>query len=383
MLSYKDARRLRLCGSRKNTRVKREETMKRKIVVLLLTALVLSAACFGCGKNADQADGSDVRQTSEEGQGSDGQDADGGSGEEQDADADSAQETDGETEEGSQEEDGPLVYDHFTGGTLYEEGKYLFRIDSMGMTEEGYEIQYTVSADSGGYSSYYEMQVIVNGISTSFSGITFYNDTEDGQKGSGEMLGSTDTPARMVIGKEYLEKLGASQVNSLFLHVELGQSAYNTITISEEIDCILYPGDVVGEDAIFPEPERESWVLVDNEYGKVQILRAVYEENRNGDAQVHAYILTKGTGGEDFPRYGIDVKVFRLDGRVYSFNDWRNQHYTMKEDAVLYEASLYDSDIPFEDCEEGFISPVKISLKINGEETETDAVLDFTHLEYE
>lgn len=381
MLSYEDARRLRLCGSRKTIRAKREEMMKRKIAVLLLTALVLSAACFGCGKNADQADGSDVRQTSEEGQDSEGQDSGGGSGQKQDAD--SVQGTDGETEEGSQEEDGPLAYDHFTGGTLYEEGKYLFRIDSMGMTEEGYEIQYTACTDSSGYSPYYEMRVIVNGISTSFSGITFYNDTEDGQKGSERMLGSTDSPARAVIAKEYLEKLGAAQVNSLSLHVELGKNAYNSITTGAEIDCTLYPGDVVGEEAIFPEPERESWVLVDNEYGKVQILRAVYEENRNGDAQVHAYILTKGAGGEDYPKYGIDVRVFRLDGRVYRFCDWRNQHYTMKEGAVLYEASLYDSDISFEDCEEGFISPVKISLKINGEETETDAVIDFTHLEFE
>lgn len=352
--------------------------MKRKIVVLLLTALVLSAACCGCGKNADQAGGHDIWQISGE-----GQDSDGGSGQEQDGDTDSAQETHGETKEGPQEEDGPLVYDHFTGGTLCEEDKYLFRIDSMGMTEEGYEIQYTANADSGGYRSYYEMKVIVNGISTSFSGITFYNDTENGQKGSKEMLGSTDTPARMVIGKDYLEKLGASQVYSLYLHVELGQSAYNTITIGKEIDCTLYPGDVVDEEALFPEPERESWVLLDNEYGKVQILRAVYEENRNGDAQVHAYILTKGTGGEDFPKYGIDVKVFRLDDRVYRFSDWRNRHYTMKEEAVLYEASLYDSDIPFEECQEGFISPVKISFDINGETFETDAVLDFTHLEYE
>lgn len=335
--------------------------MKRvKIAVFFLTAAFAAAACVGCSKaeTEKETETAGMEQTTEEN-------------------------TVGEEkgEETAAPEDGPQEYVHFTGGTLYEEGEYLFRIDSMEMTEEGYEILYSAQSDYAGYSAYYEMNVVVNGVHTSFEGIRFYNDTEEGQKGSSQMLGSTETPARMVIQKEYLEALGASEITSLHLNVELGRREQNTIKTGAELEYILYPGEAVQETDIFPEPARESWVLMDNEYGRVQILSAEYTANSNGYAQVHGYILAQGAGGEDFPKYGYKVQVRRMEGNRYRFGDWQNQSYTLQPEPWLYEVSIYDADLSFAECEEGFISTVNVEIDENVFSEEK--VIDFTHLEYE
>ena len=64
-------------------------------------------------------------------------------------------ETDGEenSEEGSGQPQ-PVELENFTSGTLYEEGEYLFSIDSMEMTEDAYVITYRASTDARNYSGY-------------------------------------------------------------------------------------------------------------------------------------------------------------------------------------------------------------------------------------
>lgn len=339
----------------------------RKATILLLTVFT-AVMCSGCGKSTDKTEisssgGQEVTETG------------------------TVAETtgaDGETDESG--EDSPRIYEHFSGGTLYEEGAYLFRIDSMGMTEEGYEIQYSTATDSSGYSPYFEMNVVVNGIRTSFEGIQFYNDTEDGQLGSSDMLGSTETPARLVISKEYLAALGASEVHSLQLSVTLGRREGNTINPGAELEYTLYPGDAVQTSDLFPEPERESWLLMDNEYGKVQILRAAYPSDDDGRARVHAYILVQGAGGEDFPKYGYDVSIRRMadDGRTFQFADGMNQSYRLMPEAALYEVRLCDYEIPYAGCEDNFLSDVSVCILSSGSSIYSeDKVIDFTHLEYE
>lgn len=345
-----------------------------------MAALAAAMVCSGCGNGADKNGAADVNaaQTAEAGAEDGAEDV-----EEGNADTGAADEqSDGED---AQEEDGPKVLDHFTGGILYEDGDYLFSIESMGMTEEGYEIFYHAHTDSEGHRGAYEMNVVVNGVRTSFEGMRFYNDTEDGQNGSDYMLCSTENPARLVISREYLEKLGAEEVKSLSIHLELGSEAYGSIETRVEEDYLIYPGDVVDTAVTFPEPERDSWVLADNEYGKVQIIRAAYNKYYQDNARVHVYVLTQGVGGEDFPRYGVGVQVERLeeDGRTIAFDSDDNDKFYMYSEPYLYEDAFIDWDIPFEDCEEGFLSPVTITVSADGNETAAETVLDFTHLEYE
>lgn len=335
--------------------------MKR--LTALFLALLMAAALFsGCsgGQDTKEPNSSGKPQTSEQG---------------------NAPETGGsEGSSAPQEEDGPQVYEHFTGGTLYEEGKYFFSIESMGMTNEGYEVQYTAQTDTKGYQVYCDMKPVINGIRTDFEGWTFYDDTEKGQKGSSTMLPNT---AKLVIGKEYLEKMGATEVKSLALHVELGMSTGSTFTPGAELDYILYPGNAVDTAAQFPEPARESWLLYDGTHGRLQILSAAYQEDRDGCARVHAFILAQGVEDEENP-YGVSVEMLRLDGKYVNFSDKLNQDYDLLPEAILYEGVLVDQDIAAENMEEGFLSPATVTVHPGyPDEEKIETVLDFTHLEYE
>ena len=77
-------------------------------------------------------------------------------------DGGAANEEEGDAEGPAQPQ--PAELENFTSGILYEEGEYLFEIDSMEMTEDAYVITYHAATDAQNYSTYYDMELTVNGV---------------------------------------------------------------------------------------------------------------------------------------------------------------------------------------------------------------------------
>ena len=89
--------------------------MKRTRLISLLLAVGLLAGCGGGNTGAPE-------------------------GETQVNDGGAANEEEGDAEDPAQPQ--PAELENFTSGILYEEGEYLFEIDSMEMTEDAYVITY-------------------------------------------------------------------------------------------------------------------------------------------------------------------------------------------------------------------------------------------------
>lgn len=288
---------------------------------------------------------------------------------------------------GEEQADGPVVYENFSGGTLYEEGDYLFRIDSMEMTDEGYVIQYEAETDCEGYKACYKVETLdVNGLryicelQNAPSGYLFYNDTEEGQKGTEAMLGGK---ARLVITREFLDELGAEEVKSLHLKLMLGRIASNTIDKYVELEYMLYPGSAVEAAVTFPEPERESWLLFDNEHGRAQIVRAEYTKRDYKAAAVNLYIMLQQKEDDEDAPHAHTIFITR-HGETEREIIFRENLYTQPGVTTLCKVVLKDPDIPRDNCEETFLSPVVVELSESGEGVKiTDTVLDFTGLEHE
>ena len=205
-------------------------------------------------------------------------------------------ETDGEenSEEGSGQPQ-PVELENFTSGTLYEEGEYLFSIDSMEMTEDAYVITYRASTDARNYSGYYDMQLIINGVAFHYNDFTF---TDENRESNSMIGGGPDRAIRVTLPRTLLAHAGIREVTSVQFDVTLGYSAHSSVYEEVEIRATVYPGAKPAEVDPFPTPKQDSWVLLDNEEGKVQIVDANYWVSA-ADGHIMGvtfHILTQGKG---------------------------------------------------------------------------------------
>ncbi|HIR93696.1 MAG TPA: hypothetical protein IAB98_09790 [Candidatus Egerieimonas intestinavium] len=230
--------------------------MKRKVYwgCMMLTLCLLA----GCGskeeeKNADAAGQKSQETLSEEETKDTGDDE--------------------EKEEEEKEQQKSIELENFTSGTIYEDGDYYFHIDSIETTEDAYVITYRASTDAQNYSGYYDMQLKVNGVIFHTDDFQFiYQDS----KGYTMVGAGRERPVELVLPRTLLAHAGIQEINSLEFHVALGYQAHGSIYEEVEIDATVYPGAKTEAADIFPEPKQDSWVLVDNEQGKAQIVDANY-----------------------------------------------------------------------------------------------------------
>ena len=230
--------------------------MKRTRLISLLLALLLAVGLLaGCG-------GGNTGAPEGETQVNDGVN-DGGAANEEEGDA-----------EGPAQPQ-PAELENFTSGILYEEGEYLFEIDSMEMTEDAYVITYHAATDAQNYSTYYDMELTVNGVKFHSDDFTFVD--VDGDRTSSTMIGGgRDRAIELTMPRTLLAHAGIQEITSLQFDVVLGYSAYGSVYEEVEILATVYPGAKPAETDPFPEPKQDSWVLLDNEAGKVQIVDANY-----------------------------------------------------------------------------------------------------------
>lgn len=207
-------------------------------------------------------------------------------GEEKEQDADGREETvaGAETEEGGEEgeeeesgegtgQTGPIELENFTSGVIYEEGEYLFQIDSIEETEEAYVITYRAATDEQNYSGYYDMQLKVNGVIFHYNDFKFTDETRE----SNNMIGGgPDRPIQVTLPRTRLAHAGVQEITSLEFDITLGYSAQGSIYEEVMFQATVYPGAKPAEEDPFPEPKADSWVLLDNQEGKVQIVDANY-----------------------------------------------------------------------------------------------------------
>ena len=189
----------------------------------------------------------------------------------------------------------PVELENFTSGTLYEEGEYLFSIDSMEMTEDAYVITYRASTDARNYSGYYDMQLIINGVAFHYNDFTF---TDENRESNSMIGGGPDRAIRVTLPRTLLAHAGIREVTSVQFDVTLGYSAHSSVYEEVEIRATVYPGAKPAEVDPFPTPKQDSWVLLDNEEGKVQIVDANYWVSA-ADGHIMGvtfHILTQGKG---------------------------------------------------------------------------------------
>lgn len=243
--------------------------------VRVFLALILAACLLaGCGGNQNSA----------------GQEADNSS----DAQTESeAAESSEETAEAGQPQ--PIELENFTSGTIYEEGEYYFHIDSMEMTDESYVITYRAATDEQNYSGYYDMRLTINGIMFHEDDFAF---SGAGMEGYTMIGGGPDRPITVSIPKLLLSHVGIEEVTSVKFEVGLGYSAQGSVYEEVMIEATVYPGAKTEAADAFPEPKDDAWVLLDNEYGKVQITDANYWVSA-ADGHIMGitfHLLAKGEG---------------------------------------------------------------------------------------
>ncbi len=250
----------------------------RKIRCFFALILVLAMAA-GCGgpEAEPETDGS----VYEEGGGAAGEET-GAAGEE----------GGGETGDAGQPE--PVEFENFTSGVIYEEGDYLFQIDSIEETPDAYVITYRAATDEQNYSGYYDMQLKVNGVIFHYDDFTF----ADEDRTSNSMLGGgPDRPIQVTLPRTLLAHAGIQEITSLEFDVALGYSAQGSIYEEVMFQATVYPGAKPAEADPFPAPKQDSWVLLDNEDGKVQVVDANYWVSAaDGHIMgVTLHILSQGT----------------------------------------------------------------------------------------
>ena len=224
-----------------------------KKMCYFLTLLMILGALTGCGgEKNDDKDGDDSKASAAS-----------------DAVSNGVENSGGESEESS----GTKEFENFTSGTIYQDGDYLFSIDSIESTGDAYVITYRAATDAQNYTGYYDMQLTVNGVRFHYDDFKF---TDEDRQSNNMIGGGPDRPIKVTLPRTLLAHAGIEEITSLKFDVTLGYSSYGSIYEEVEISATVYPGNKPENTDPFPTPKNDEWVLLDNAEGKVQIVDANY-----------------------------------------------------------------------------------------------------------
>ena len=245
----------------------------------------------------------------------------------------------GETGDNKSEEPAALTFANFSSGIVYENGSYLFQIDSMEMTDEGYVITYRAATDTQGNSSYYNMKITVNGITFPDDAFQF---SGNGMIGYSMIGGGRDEQCQVMLSKELLDLAGIQEVLSLQFDTALGHESTSTHTYYEDVTftASVYPGEKTDTSDWFPESKNSGWILYESEEGKLQITGARYWRSAfDGSIMgINFSILEQGAAEKGT----LSIRLDGLDIGAWTANDCQDtSNYIWLEGKMFRQCTIY------------------------------------------
>lgn len=257
--------------------------MKKKRLYVMMSTIIIAGMLAGCGSEKATGSGSQTSQAADTIQ----QTTESGDTAESKASTSDETITETGTAEGDDAtEDETLVFENFTGATLFDvEDNWGFAVNSMNMTDEGYVVEYSLWENgTWGYARDFSLvDLAVNGC---IIDDWFVNYHFDGQASIPLVTryGVACGDQEFVIDKEFLAELGITEVTSLTFTFDVYIDSVSFDGFDKKIE--LYTGSKT--DTPYELPQQDNIIMIaDNENYTVAAVRA---KQRGDYAQFYLYV---------------------------------------------------------------------------------------------